>query len=376
MELGSYFLFLQEQIKDTRRSLGDFSQAIEHHTQDLAIAKEVGDRSGEGGAYGNLGNAYDSLVDFSQAIKHHTKHLSIAKEVSDRAGEGKAYGGLGNAHFLLLDFSQAIEYHTKHLAIAREVGDRAGESGAYGNLGNAHFLLGDFSQAIEYHTQQLSIGKEVVDRAGRARCSTTSVFRSQRMAICRPPRAPSCLAVLQRVERDLGAHDDRRVSLFEQQQNTYRVLQGVLLGLEQPRWALGVSSQAKARALLYHLTEDNLGHSNEDHASMTATNGAYKNVCEAWWREVQQDSQAEGDAGAERIVEYSFLSGDRLDIWVLKGTGGLLGSTTVSTRPARASKAKSNDRMFGCRRMFQCPRKFNQEPKFESTFPWTQVRRW
>ena len=47
----------------------------------------------------------------------------------------------------------------------------------------------------------------------------------------------------------------------------------------------------------------------------------------------------------------------------------LLGSTTVSTRPARASKAKSNDRMFGCRRMFQCPRKFNQKPKYISPGP-------
>ena len=47
----------------------------------------------------------------------------------------------------------------------------------------------------------------------------------------------------------------------------------------------------------------------------------------------------------------------------------LLGSTTVSTRPARASKAKSNDRMFGCLRMFQCPRKFNQKPKYISPGP-------
>ena len=51
----------------------------------------------------------------------------------------------------------------------------------------------------------------------------------------------------------MGAHDDRRVLLFEQQQTTYRVLQGVLLGLEQPGWALGVAAQAKGRALLYRL---------------------------------------------------------------------------------------------------------------------------
>ena len=102
---------------------------------------------------------------------------------------------------------------------------------------------------------------------------------------------------------------------------------------------------------------------------MVATDGAYEAVCEAWWREVQQDAQAEGNAGAERIVEYSFLFEDRLATSVLKGTGELLGSTTVSTTPARVSKAKSNDRMFGCCRMFQCPRKFNQKPKYISPGP-------
>ena len=66
-------------------------------------------------AYGNLGNAHESLGDFSQAIKYHTQHLEIAKEDGDRAGEGGAYGNLGNAHRRLGDFSQAIKYHTQHL---------------------------------------------------------------------------------------------------------------------------------------------------------------------------------------------------------------------------------------------------------------------
>ena len=41
-------------------SLGDYAKAIAYHTQHLAIAKEVGDRAGEGRAYGNLGNAFGS----------------------------------------------------------------------------------------------------------------------------------------------------------------------------------------------------------------------------------------------------------------------------------------------------------------------------
>jgi len=113
-------------------SMGDFYQAISYHTQCLAIAKEVGDRAGEGRAYGSLGNAYESQGDSSKAIEYHA-HLAIAKEVGDRAGEGAAcaYQSLG-------DFSKAIEYHAQDLAIAKEVGNRAGGGRAYGNLGNAY----------------------------------------------------------------------------------------------------------------------------------------------------------------------------------------------------------------------------------------------
>ena len=64
------------------QSLGSFSKALEHHKEDLAIAKEVGDRAGEGKAYANLGNAYESQGDYAKAIEHHTQHLAIAKEAA------------------------------------------------------------------------------------------------------------------------------------------------------------------------------------------------------------------------------------------------------------------------------------------------------
>ena len=147
------------------QSQGSFSKAIECHGQDLAIAKEVGDRAGEGGAYGNLGNAYYSLGDYSKAIAYHVQGLSIAKEVSDRAGEGRAYGKLGRAYQELGNFSKNFEYHAQHMAIATEVGDRVGEGEAYGDLGRAYRSQGDFGQAIECHTQRLEIAKEVGDRA-------------------------------------------------------------------------------------------------------------------------------------------------------------------------------------------------------------------
>ena len=42
------------------------------------------------GAYGNLGNAFRSLGDFQKAIEYHSLCLQIAKEVGEKSGEGRA----------------------------------------------------------------------------------------------------------------------------------------------------------------------------------------------------------------------------------------------------------------------------------------------
>ena len=39
--------------------------------------------------YCNLGTIYHGLVEFKKAIKYHQRHLQIAKEVGDKAGEGR-----------------------------------------------------------------------------------------------------------------------------------------------------------------------------------------------------------------------------------------------------------------------------------------------
>ena len=106
-----------------------------------------------------------------------------------------------------------------------------------------------------------------------------------------------------------------------------------------------MAAQAKTRALAYHLAAGSGEHRGEyDASSGIAPNSSYEDVCEAWWREVQADARAEGDAGAARIVEYSFHRGvfdDRLAIWVLSGSGELLGSTTVPTSGLEGSAASS-----------------------------------
>ena len=112
--------------------------------QEVEIAKDLGDKTGDGRSYGNLGNAYGGLGQFKTAIDYHKRCLEIAKEVGDKAGEGKSYGNLGSDYLGLGQFKTAIDYHKRSLEIAKEVGDKAGEGASYGNLGNAYHCLGQF----------------------------------------------------------------------------------------------------------------------------------------------------------------------------------------------------------------------------------------
>ena len=62
----------------------------------LALARDVrvADPGVAGFILSALGNAHYMMGDFSQAIAYHTQHLAIAREVGDRAGEGNAGNNL------------------------------------------------------------------------------------------------------------------------------------------------------------------------------------------------------------------------------------------------------------------------------------------
>jgi tetratricopeptide (TPR) repeat protein len=81
----------------------------------------------------------------------------MAREIGDRRGEGNALGNLGIAYADLGETGRAIEYYEHRLLIAREVGDRGGEGQALGNLGNAYADLGETRRGIKFLRAALEI---------------------------------------------------------------------------------------------------------------------------------------------------------------------------------------------------------------------------
>ena len=78
--------------------------------------------------------AYESQGDVSKAIKYHTQHLAIAKEVGDRAGEGTAYANLGTCHMHL---NKAVACFEAQHVMATSLTLAHEQSGAALNMGVA-----------------------------------------------------------------------------------------------------------------------------------------------------------------------------------------------------------------------------------------------
>ncbi len=151
-------------LGNCHNSLGDYRQAIDLHTQALAIERDTGNRQGESIELGWLGNSHYSLGDYRQAIDLFTQALTIDRDVGDREGEGWYLGNLGMCHSTLGDYRQAIDMCTQALTIARDTGSRRLESFVLGYLGLCHCDLGDYQQGIDLHTQALTIARDTGNR--------------------------------------------------------------------------------------------------------------------------------------------------------------------------------------------------------------------
>ncbi|ACC84982.1 CHAT domain-containing protein [Nostoc punctiforme] len=299
--------------------LGDYPKAIVYHQEILAIAREIKDRQGEGNALGNLGGIYSYLKDYRQAIDYHQQHLVIAREIKDRQGEGKALDNLGFAYSRLGDYKKAINYCQQSLAIAREIKDRRGEGNALGSLALTYENLGDYPKAIDYHQQSLAIAREIKDRFGEGQSLNNlglAYQKSGNLTEAEKTLRPG-IEVWESLRGTLGKNDSYKVSIFEEQARTYRILQEVLIAQNKTNDALEISERGRSRAfvelLTSRLSSKNIGQIPEKPTLLL----------------LQQIAKQENAT----LIEYSIIYNDvkiqgkqethesELYIWVIKPTG-------------------------------------------------------
>ncbi|OLP17136.1 hypothetical protein BST81_17445 [Leptolyngbya sp. 'hensonii'] len=279
------------------KALGDYGQAIAYLEQSLTISRKIGDRAGEGKALGNLGTLYLDIGNYPQAIQYQTQSLTLARQTGDRLREGQALGNLGNLYAVLGNYAKAIELHLQRLAIAQNLGDRAGEGAAYNNLGNAYQAQGEPTQALTAYQQALNLSRQLGDRAGEETALVNLgtllniqknypeaiVYQQQALVIARslkdlPGEALilnnlgnsyflmgnlaqaeqtllQALQALESIRSGLGSNDANKISIFEQQARTYRLLLRVLTAEKKTDAALEVAERGRSRAFVELLSQ-------------------------------------------------------------------------------------------------------------------------
>jgi len=72
-----------------------YIQAINYMQQDLAVAKQLGDVTGECRAHGNLGSAYFSKGNYKEGLTSHRYQLVLAMKCKDTHAASTALTSLG-----------------------------------------------------------------------------------------------------------------------------------------------------------------------------------------------------------------------------------------------------------------------------------------
>ncbi|MBD2741854.1 tetratricopeptide repeat protein [Coleofasciculus sp. FACHB-1120] len=233
------------------RHLGQYPQALEYFQQALAITQEIGDRAGEGMALGNVGGVYDNLGQYPQALQYYQQALAITQEIGNKAGEGATLNNIGTVYGNLGQPPQALESYQQALDIAQEIGGREVEGTTLNNIGIVYDKLGQYPQALESYQQALGIHKEIGNKAmeGTILSNVGSAYNTQGKYFQAETTLFAAIEALESL-RSRELKDDQRISIFEQQAGSYRVLQQALVAQNKFDQALLIAERSRGRALV------------------------------------------------------------------------------------------------------------------------------
>jgi tetratricopeptide (TPR) repeat protein len=148
---------------------GDNNTALEYLKRSLAIQQEIGDKSGEGTTLSNISQIFSLQGDNDTALKYLKMSLAIQQKIGDKLGEGTTLNNISQIFKARGIYDTALEYLKRSLAIAQEIGDKSGEGTTLNNLSEIYFTRGDYERGQEYLKKSLTIRQEIGDKSGEGK---------------------------------------------------------------------------------------------------------------------------------------------------------------------------------------------------------------
>jgi CHAT domain-containing protein/Tfp pilus assembly protein PilF len=308
---------------------GRYQEALELYEKALVICKEIGDKALLGITLNNIGTVYNNLGQYQKALDYFQQSLVIRKHLGDKSGESATLNGIGGVYYSLGQYQNALDYYQQSLIIRKHLGDKSGEGAILSNIGLVYDSLGQYQKALDYYQQSLVISQQIGNKAGEGQTLSNigAVYVNQGQYYRAEKPLFAAIEIWDSLRTKLS--DDKKISLFARQTDTYKFLQLALIPQNKISLALEISERGRARAFIDLLTSK--ATNNNDTIGKLPTIADIKQIAQ------RQKST---------LVEYSVLGDEKLYIWIVKPTGEIA-FEQVDLKPLKTplDKLVSNSRL-------------------------------
>jgi signal transduction histidine kinase/CheY-like chemotaxis protein len=136
------------------RYMGNFSEALKNHLQDLEIQEKLNNKKGIGNAYITIAAILNTLKDRNAAFEKLHEARLLFEEIGDTTGMATVYNDLGSTYLVIGDTMRALQSHQIAAEMREAVRDYDGIGASNSYIGNIYLEKGNYEKAL--HHLQLS----------------------------------------------------------------------------------------------------------------------------------------------------------------------------------------------------------------------------
>ncbi len=238
-------------------AIGDYEQAETVYRASLNIAQKGQDSASEASLLTNLGGLYTATGRFGEAEKYLQNSLKLQQAQKNVLGQTLSLTTLGALRHFNRQLPLAIDDYQQALALARQVKNQQAETDLLSSLGIAYGDQKQQDKAIAFHAQAVALAKtlnlpETLANALNNQAETFFSTGQLKSAIALVHESIQLLEGLRP-----GLSDTYKVSIFDMQIKSYKLLEQLLVADNQPESSLEAAEKGRARALAELLAQRN-----------------------------------------------------------------------------------------------------------------------
>lgn len=143
---------------------GDYSRAASLLEESLALCRESGDQLGTALALNHLAVVAQHTGDYENALLFQQQSVAIRRILGDKLAIASSLNNLGLLALDRCDYEQAERLFSESLSLFREIGDKLGIATSLNNLGEMAQFQAQYERALKLYEQSLTLFKEIGDK--------------------------------------------------------------------------------------------------------------------------------------------------------------------------------------------------------------------